>query len=99
MGETQSQKGACEGRCAGVGLRHNLGPGWGTATWEKMTGKEANSVFKTYCKNYSKGVENDRKCKATEEVTQEGRQCSIGKQMMTHSKHKPTITAMMMAKV
>lgn len=41
---------------------------------EKMTGKEANSVFKMYSKNYSKRVKNNRKCKATEEVTQEGRQ-------------------------
>ena len=66
----RSQRGAWEGRCAGAGLRQNLGPEWGTAVWEKVTGKEANSVFKIYNKSYSKGVENDRKRKATEEVKQ-----------------------------
>ena len=33
MGESQSQKGVFEGRCAGAGLQHNLGPEWGTAIW------------------------------------------------------------------
>jgi len=35
-----------------------------------MTSKEANSVFKTYSKNYTNGLENDRKRKAKEEVKQ-----------------------------
>ena len=61
----RSQRGAWEGRCAGAGLRQNLGPQCGTAVWEKVTGNEANAVFKSH-NSYGKGVENDRKRKATE---------------------------------
>ena len=64
----RSQRGAWEGRCAGAGLRQNLGPGWGTVTWERAIG-EANPVFKTHAKSYTKEVEN-RKHKVSEEVKQ-----------------------------
>ena len=42
----RSQSGAWQGRCAGAGLRQNLGPEWGTASWERVTGEEANPIFK-----------------------------------------------------
>ena len=66
----RSQSGAWEGRCAGAGLRQNFGPGWGTVAWEKATGTEANPVFMTYTKNYTREVERNRKRKASEEVKQ-----------------------------
>ena len=66
----RSQSGAWEGRCAGAGLRQNYGPGWGTVAWEKATGTEANPVFMTYTKNYTREVERNRKHKASEEVKQ-----------------------------
>ena len=65
----RSQSGAWEGRCAGAGLRQNLGPGWGTVTWERAIG-EANPVFKTYAKSYTKEVEKNTKWKASEEAKQ-----------------------------
>ena len=64
----RSQSGSWEGRCAGAGLRQNLGPEWGTVAWERATGEEANPIFKTAANSYAKQVEGDRKRKATEEV-------------------------------
>ena len=66
----RSQSGAWEGRCAGAGLRQNLSPAWGTVAWERATGTEANPVFMTHAKNYTKEVERDRKRKASDEVKQ-----------------------------
>lgn len=40
-----SQGGSWEGRCAGVGLRHNYGPKWGNQTWKDVTERDANPVF------------------------------------------------------
>lgn len=64
----RSQSGAQEGRCAGAGLRQNLGPEWGTVSWERVTGEEANPIFKRATKSYAKQLDGDRKHKATEEV-------------------------------
>lgn len=64
----RSQRGSWEGRCAGAGLRHNIGPDWGPITWENITGKEANPVFATTADSYAVQVARDRKRKASEEV-------------------------------
>ena len=75
----RSQRGSWEGRCAGAGLRHNLGPEWGTVVWERATGKEANPVFKASTEKHSKQVEKDRKRKATEEVKRKRKEMKYGK--------------------
>ena len=33
----RSQRGSWQGRCAGAGLRLNIGPDWGPTTWESVT--------------------------------------------------------------
>ena len=64
----RSQSEAWEGRCSGAGLRQNLGPHWGAITWEKVTGEEANPIFKKTTLSNAKKVESDRKRKATNEA-------------------------------
>ncbi len=39
------QSGSFQHRCAATGLRVRLGPKWGAASWEKVTGLEAGSVL------------------------------------------------------
>ncbi len=60
--------GVWEGRCARAGMRQNLGPEWGTVSWEKITGKEANPIFKKAAKSYAHQLDRDRKSKGIEEV-------------------------------
>jgi len=62
----RSQSGSWEGRCAGAGLRQNLGPAWGPEAWKSATGSEANSVFRSTCEVKEKQVTTDRKRKASE---------------------------------
>jgi len=64
--------------------------------WEKATGTEANPVFMTYTKNYTREVERNRKRKASEEVKQRR---SARRLMMTHFKHDMTMHDMMMVLV
>ena len=64
----RSQSGAWEGRCAGAGLRQNLGPEWGPEAWEKVTGKAANSIFKAASKVTCQQLETDRKRKASDKA-------------------------------
>ena len=64
----RSQSGAWEGRCAGAGLRQNLGPEWGMITWKEVTGEEANPIFKTATVSIAKQLDCDRKRKATDEA-------------------------------
>ena len=64
----RSQSGSWEGRCAGVGLRQNLGPEWPTTVWKSVTGEDPNSVFQEYLAENSKKVRMDRKRKATDQA-------------------------------
>ena len=64
----RSQSGAWERRCAGAGLRQNLGPEWGVITWKEVTGEEANPIFKKATLSIAKQLDCDRKRKATDEA-------------------------------
>ena len=39
------QSGSWQNRCAGAGLRQNLGPAWGSKVWRDITNTEPNDVF------------------------------------------------------
>ena len=64
----RSQSGAWQGRCAGAGLRQNLGAEWGPEVWQKVTGRAANSVFTVASRTNCKQLENDKKRKATDQA-------------------------------
>ena len=64
----RSQSGAWEGRCAGAGLRQNLGAEWGPSSWKKVTGEEANPVFRSAATSYAKQLSCDQKRKSTDEA-------------------------------
>ena len=64
----RSQSGSWEGRCAGAGLRQNLGPEWPTTVWKSVTGEDPNSVFQEYLAENSKKVRMDKKRKATDQA-------------------------------
>lgn len=61
------QGGSWQARCAGAGLRCNMGPSWGPAAWEKAVGTPPAVVFHSTAKKAVKQVEHDRKRKATVE--------------------------------
>ena len=60
------QSGSWQGRCAGAGLRCNLGPSWGPLAWEKAIGAPPD-VFVASGQNAVQCCEKDRKRKATDE--------------------------------
>ena len=70
------QSGSWQGRCAGAGLRQNLGPNWGPLTWKDVTGKQPNAVFTSTSLKTSDQVEKCRKRKNNDrarEVRREGK--------------------------
>ena len=67
----RSQRGSWNGRCAGAGLRCNEGPTWGPTSWEKVTSRSPNDVFKTNSLTLLKQTDNDRKRKSTEQAKQQ----------------------------
>lgn len=44
-GGKQIQSGSWQNRCAGAGLRQNLGPAWGSQVWRDVTGTDENDVL------------------------------------------------------
>ena len=61
----QIQGGSWQARCAGAGLRCNMGPSWGTAAWEKAVGTPPTEVFHSTARKAVKQAECDQKRKAT----------------------------------
>ena len=71
----RSQRRSWEGRCAGAGLRHNLGPEWGAVVWKQETGNDRNpdSTVK-----HSRQVATDRIRKAREDVKRKRKEVRYG---------------------
>ena len=91
-----SQSGSWEGRCAGAGLRQNLGPAWGPVTWKSATGSEANSVFRSTCE-VSKLLPTGRE--RLVKLRRRGENMlNIRKQMTIHQKLDATMQDMMVGK-
>lgn len=67
------QKGSFGYRCAGAGLRQNLGREWGPQAWKEMTQSSPNKVFIDTAERSAKIADKDRKRKATEEVKEKRR--------------------------
>ena len=67
------QSGSWQGRCAGAGLRCNMGPSWGPETWQKAVGVPSAEVFQTAALKVKQQVEQDRKRKATDKSKEQRR--------------------------
>jgi len=61
----QSQKGSCQGRCAGAALKMNGGADWGPVYWEKVTCLPPSSTFTAVTKKACEILAKDRKRKST----------------------------------
>ena len=70
----RSQRGSWQGRCAGAGLRLNLGPDWGPVTWEKATKTTPSATFKAVASSQCNCAAKDRKRKSTEAVKAQRKQ-------------------------
>ena len=75
----RSQRGSWEGRCAGAGLRHNLGPEWGAVVWKQVTGNDPNPVLKDSTVKHSRQVATDRIRKARDDVKRKRKEVRYGK--------------------
>ena len=76
----RSQRGSWEGKCAGAGLRHNLGPEWGAVVvWKQVTGNDANPVLKESTVKHSEQDATDRERKAREDVKRKRTEVKYGK--------------------
>ena len=64
----RSQRGSWQGRCAGAGLRLNIGPDWGPITWEKVTNTAPSATFTDVAASKCKSVAQDRKRKSKDTV-------------------------------
>ena len=60
------QGGSWRARCAGAGLRCNMGPSWGPAAWEKALGIPSAEVYDSTATKAVERTERDRKRKGTE---------------------------------
>ena len=60
------QSGSWQARCAGAGLRCNMGPSWGPVAWEKAVGTPPLEVYQSTAEKAVQRTEQDRKRKATE---------------------------------
>lgn len=67
------QSGSWEGRCAGAGLRCNLGPSWGPQAWEKAIGTPSD-VFVAAGESAVQQCEKDRKRKASDQSKERRKQ-------------------------
>ena len=76
----RSQRGSWQGRCAGAGLRLNMGPDWGSDAWEKVTKSAPSTTFKEVWSSKSVKVAADRKRKAKETVKAQRKQAKRLKQ-------------------
>ena len=76
----RSQRGSWQGRCAGAGLRLNLGPGWGPVTWEKATKTTPSATFKAVASSKCNRAVKDRKRKSTETVKAQRKQAKRSRQ-------------------
>ena len=70
----RSQSSSWEGRCAGAGLRQNLGPDWGPKAWQSITSETPNPVFRKISEDMRQEVEKDRKRKRSEAAKQSRQQ-------------------------
>ena len=70
----RSQRGSWQGRCAGAGLRLNIGPDWGPTTWESITKTAPSATFKVVGSSKCAKVAKDRKRKAKETVKAQRKQ-------------------------
>ena len=70
----RSQKGSWQGRCAGAGLWLNIGPDWGSTTWESVTKTAPSVTFKVIGSSKCAKVAKDRKRKAKETVKAQRKQ-------------------------
>lgn len=68
------QSGSWQGRCAGAGLRQNLGPNWGPTTWKDVTGAQANPISISTSQTRSVQVEKCRKRKSTDKAKENRRE-------------------------
>ena len=59
------QSGSWQGRCAGAGLRQNLGPEWSTQAWKDATGSEPNDVLSQVSQTLRKETNHSRETKST----------------------------------
>ena len=91
----RSQSRTWEGRCAGAGLRQNLGPEWGTIACEKVAGEETNAIFKKATLSDAKQLDCDRKHEATDEARKREWIQNFRRQTMTHFKHAETMLGVM----
>ena len=60
------QSGSWQARCAGAGLRCNMGPSWGPTAWEKAVGTSPPQVYYSTATKAVQQAEHDRKRKASE---------------------------------
>ena len=59
------QSGSWQNRCAGAGLRQNLGPAWGSKVWRDITNTEPNDVFTAVSEKLSKEAIDSKNKKST----------------------------------
>ena len=59
------QSGSWQHRCAGAGLRQNLGPAWGPKVWKDITNTEPNDTFTAVSEILSKEAKDSKEKKAT----------------------------------
>lgn len=71
------QSGSWQNRCAGAGLRQNLGPSWGLSTWEKVTGNEPNDTYQKVAEAKERQAQQDRERKATNKAKEARRLSKI----------------------
>ena len=70
----RSQRGAWKGRCAGAGLRLNIGPDWGPITWENITNTSPSATFRKVASSKCNTVAKDRKRKSSDTVKAQRKQ-------------------------
>ena len=70
----RSQRGSWQGRCAGAGLRLNMGPDWGSDAWEKVTKTAPSATLKEVGSSKCVKVAANRKRKAKETVKAQRKQ-------------------------
>ena len=58
-------------RCAGAGLRCNMGQSWGPEAWNKALGVAPSEVFRAAASKANQKVESDRKRKTTDKSKQQ----------------------------
>ena len=76
----RSQRGSWQGRCAGAGLRLNIGPDWAPIAWEKVTKTAPSATFTEVGSSKCTKMAKDRKRKAKETVKAQRKQAKRSRQ-------------------